>query len=84
MFNGNLIKQSNLIVLVAGVKYGIMLCLMVIMYSLCSPLFHVSSFCFIFYVRGGPGPILSLMVSSGLPCHVTISFKLYFVIMYRG
>ena len=31
MFNGNLIKQSNLIVLVASVKYSIMLCLMVIM-----------------------------------------------------
>ena len=29
MFNGNLIKQSNLIVLVASVKYGINLCLMV-------------------------------------------------------
>ena len=31
MFNGNLITQSNLIVLVASVKHGIMLCLMVIM-----------------------------------------------------
>ena len=31
MFNGNLIKQSNLIVPVARVKNGIMLCLMVIM-----------------------------------------------------
>ena len=31
MFNGNLIKQSNLIVLVASLKYGITLCLMVIM-----------------------------------------------------
>ena len=31
MFNGDLSKQSNFIVLVASVKYGIMLCLMVIM-----------------------------------------------------
>ena len=31
MFNGNLVKQSNLIVLVARVKYGIKLCLMVFM-----------------------------------------------------
>ena len=31
MFNGNLIKQYKLIVLVASVKYGIILCLTVIM-----------------------------------------------------
>ena len=31
MFSGNVIKQSDPIVLVASVKYGIMLCLMVIM-----------------------------------------------------
>ena len=31
MFNGNLIKQANLIVLVASVKYSFMLCLLVIL-----------------------------------------------------
>ena len=31
MFNGTLINQSKLIVLVASVKHGVMLCLMVFM-----------------------------------------------------
>ena len=30
MFNGNLIKQSNLIVLVANVKYGIIIIIIII------------------------------------------------------